>query len=66
MTYQYTVRDNKNEVAFLMELQDLINNDDYKILKTKEHYCNVDYEHFYKDKRIGFIELKCRYTSLTR
>lgn len=62
--YKYTVRDNKNEVAFLLDLQENINNENFSIKKTQDHYCSVDFEMFHKNQSLGFIELKCRYVSL--
>lgn len=62
--YKYSVKDNQNEIKFLIELQELINDNKFTIKKTKEHYCCVDFDMCYKNQSIGYIELKCRYQSL--
>ena len=59
MTYQYTARANNDEISFMMELTELINDPSYEILKTKDKYCNVDYTHCYNGVSLGFIESKC-------
>ena len=61
----YTPRDNLNEIEFLLHICELVNDKNFRIKKTEYRYCPVDFELFYNDVSIGYIELKCRYSPIS-